>query len=719
MNQSVCSLQIFRQTLKTCIAQRDLAAGKLLHGLYVKSGFPPSTYLSNHFILLYSKCGQLSEAQKVFYATPEPNVYSYNVIVAAHAKQSQPEIARQLFDQIPEPDLVSYNTLISAYADCGDTVQAIRLFMGMRYMDLDMDGFTFSAAITAARGDNDLIKQLHCLAVLGGFPSYASVNNTLISCYGKNGFLAEAERIFYGRGEIKDEVSWNSMILAYGQHRKGSNALALYQEMVHRNLKVDMFTLASVLTAFTSTGDLFGGVQFHAQLIKMGFHQNPHVGSGLIDLYAKCSGNMLACKQIFKEIPEPDLVVWNTMISGFSQNQELSEEALAWFRQMQVAGHQPDDCSFVCVLSSCANLSSPSQGKQVHSLAIKAHIPSNRIAVNNALIAMYSRCGNLQDARRVFKQMPVHNTVSFNSLIAGYAQHGLGVESLALFEQMLQSDMPPCSITFVSVLSACAHTGKVEEGQKYFKMMREIFMIEPEAEHYSCMVDLFGRAGKFKEAERLIESMPYNPGSIAWGSLLRACRTHSNVELAEKAAKQYLQLDSTNASPYVMLAHIYARAGRWEEVAKTRILMRDKQIKKKPGCSWIELDKRVHAFVADDSSHPMIREIYGFWDEMSKKMKEAGYEPDQTYTSMGDHESSSGEKKIRIGYHSEKLAVAFGLLYSKEGESILVVKNLRICQDCHNAIKVISAISGREITVRDCYRFHSFKDGICSCGDFW
>lgn len=584
-----------------------------------------------------------------------------------------------------------------------------------------MDGFTFSAAIAAARVDNGLIKQLHCLAVLGGFQLYASVNNILISCYSKNGFFDEAKRVFYWMAdEVKDEVSWNSMIVAYGQHREGVNALALYQDMVHRNLNVDMFTLASLLTAFTSTNDLLGGVQFHAQLIKMGFHQNPHVGSGLIDLYAKCSGSMLACKQVFKEVPQPDLVMWNTMISGFSLNEEFSEEALAWFRLMQVAGHQPDDCSFVCVLSACSNLSSPSQGKQIHSLGIKAHIPSNRIAVNNALVAMYSKCGNLQDAQRVFNWMPEHNTVSFNSLIAGYAQHGLGMESLNLFEQMLQRDIPPCSITFVSVLCACAHTGKVEEGRKYFKMMTEIFKIEPKAEHYSCMIDLFGRAGKLKEAERLIETMPYNPGSIAWGSLLRACRTHRNIELAEKAAKQCLQLDSENASPYVMLAHIYANAGRWEEVAKTRILMHDKRLKKKPGCSWIEQDRRVHVFVADDSSHPMVKEIYDFWDNMSKKMKEAGYVQDQTSAFTRDDGLSKQEKMIRlVGYHSEKLAVAFGLLSSKVGESILVVKNLRICIDCHNAIKVISAITKREITVRDCYRFHCFKDGRCSCGDFW
>ncbi|GMP27649.1 hypothetical protein CsSME_00003544 [Camellia sinensis var. sinensis] len=714
------SFQHLRQILKTCIAERDLLTGKSIQTLYIKSLIPPSTYLSNHFILLYSKCRRLSAARNAFSATPFPNVFSFNAIISAYAKESLPHIAHQLFDQIPQPDLVSYNTLISAYADHGDTAPAVGLFMGMRRMGIDMDGFTFSGVITASCNDVALIRQLHSLVLVGGFDSYVSVNNTLITYYSKNGYLDEAKRIFYGIDEIRDEVTWNSMIVAYGQHHEGSKALVLYQEMVHRDLRIDMFTLASVLTAFTCLEDLSGGHQFHAHLIKTGFHQNPHVGSGLVDLYSKCHrGGMLGCKKVFEEIPEPDLVLWNTMISGYSQNMELSEEALGCFRQMQRAGHCPDDGSFVCVISACSNLSSPSQGKQIHSLALKSDIPSNQISVNNALVAMYSKCGNLHDARRLFDRMPEHNTVSLNSMIAGYAQHGRGTESIVLFERMLEIDTTPTSITFISVLSACAHTGKVEEGQKYFNMMNEKFGIEPEAEHYSCMIDLLGRAGKLEEAERLIKSMPYNPGSIGWAAFLGACRIHGNIELAIKAANECLRLEPSNAAPYVILANMYASAGRWEEVATVRKLMRDKGVKKKPGCSWIEVNKRIHVFVAEDSSHPLIKEIYDFLQEMSKKMTLAGYVPDVRWVLVRDDGTRAREKELRLGHHSEKLAVAFGLISTKDGEPILVVKNLRICGDCHNAIKFISAITGREITVRDAHRFHCFKDGHCSCGDYW
>ncbi|XAR51405.1 hypothetical protein NMG60_11006025 [Bertholletia excelsa] len=671
MNQMSWSFQRFRQLLKTCIAERDLLTGKSLQTLYVKSLVAPSTYMSNHFILLYSKCGRLSAARKAFDATPTPN----------------------LFDKIPQPDLVSYNTLISAYADRGDTTPAVTLFTEMRKLGFDMDGFTLSAVITAACDDIGLITQVHSLAVQGGFDSYVSVNNTLITYYSKNGYLGEAKLIFNGIVEIRDEVSWNSMIVAYGQHHEGSKALALYQDMVRRQLRVDMFTLASVLTAFTCVEDLAGGLQFHAHLIKTGFHQNPHVGSGLIDLYSKCQGDMLGCTKVFEEIPEPDVVLWNTMISGYSQNEELSEEALKCFQQMQHAGHRPDDGSFVCVISACSNLSAPSQGKQIHSLALKSYIPSNQISVNNALIAMYSKCGNLQDARKLFDRMPEQNSVSFNSMIAGYAQHGRGTESLVLFEHMLEKDIIPSSITFISVLSACAHTGKVDEGHKYFNMMKENFRLVPEVEHYSCMIDLLGRAGKLKEAEDLIKTMPYDPGSIGWGTLLSACRIHGNIELAVKAANECLHLEPSNAAPYVILANMHASAGKWDEMAVVRKLMRDQGVKKKPGCSWIEVNKR--------------------------RMKLVGYVPDTRWALVRDDGARAGEKEIRLGHHSEKLAVAFGLLSTEDGEPILVVKNLRICGDCHNAIKFISAITGREITVRDTHRFHCFKDGHCSCGDYW
>ncbi|KAI4387179.1 hypothetical protein MLD38_005029 [Melastoma candidum] len=709
----------FRNLLKACIAERDLISGKALHAIYLKSLLPPSTYLSNHFILLYSKCRRLLSARHAFYLSHQPNIFTFNTLLAAYAKGSLTSAACHLFDLIPQPDLISYNTLISAYADRGEASPAISLFVGMRNSGIEPDGFTMSGLMTACGSYREVIMQLHGFAVSSGLNSYVSTNNALLTHYGKNGYLSEAKRLFFELGEGGDEVTWNSMIVAYGQHKDGSRALGLFQEMCRRGIYVDMYTLASVLTAFTCLDDWWGGVQFHAQLIKSGFHQNTHVGSGLIDLYSKCKGEMKDCEKIFGEIVEPDLVLWNTMISGYSLNEQFSEEALGCFRGLQRAGHRPDDCSFVCVISACSNLTSPSQGKQLHALVLKSDIPSNWISVDNALIAMYSKSGNLEDARRLFDRMAEHNTVSINSMIAGYSQHGLGEESLRIFEIMLEIGKTPTGITFISVLSACAHTGRVKEGQAYFNMMRAKFGIEPEAEHYSCMVDLLGRAGKLREAERLIEEMSFSPGAIGWASLLGACRIHGDIEMAVKAADQLFLIEPENAAPYVVLSNMYARAGKWQEMVDVRRLMRERGVKKNPGCSWIELNRQTHVFVADDSSHPMINEIHNYLEQMMMKIKKIGYVPDVRWALLKEEGMEEKDREIRIGHHSEKLAVAFGLISTKEGEPILVVKNLRICGDCHTAFKFISQITGREIKVRDTRRFHCFRNGMCSCEDYW
>ncbi|KAK3411850.1 hypothetical protein EUGRSUZ_I00605 [Eucalyptus grandis] len=655
MNQLSWNLHNFRYLLKHCIAERDFLTGKSLHTLYIKSLVPPFTYLSNHFILLYSKCCRLLAARRAFDVTLNPNVFSFNAIIA------------------PTPR--------------SETGLAFSLFAGMR---LDMDGFTLSAVVTACGDDVSLMRQLHSFAVSNGLDSYVSPSNALLTYYSKNGYLNEAKRMFDEMGEARDEVSWNSMIVAYGQHREGLRALELFQEMIRKGMYVDMYTLA-ILTAFTCVSDLVGGLQFHAKLVKTGFHQNSHVGSGLIDLYSKCKGAMSDCEKVFQEIKEPDLVLWNTMISGYSQNEELSEEALECFHSMRRFGYRPDDCSFVCATNACSNLSSPSQGKQMHGLVIKSEIPSNWISVDNALIATYSKCGNLGDARRLFKRMPEHNTVSLNSMIAGYAQHGLGEESLALFQEMLDNGFPPTSITFISVLSACAHTGKVHEGQTYLNMMKEKFGLEPEQ----------NITRKISEAEKLIETMPFSPGSVGWASLLGACRKHGNMEIAVKAAYQFLQHEPANAAPYIVLSNMFVRAGRLEDMVAIRRLMRDRGVKKNPGCSWIELNRRTHL------------------DEMLLKIRKVGYVPDVNQVSLKEDGMEEKEMEMRLRHHSEKLAVAFGLISTKDGEPILVVKNLRICGDCHNAIKHISKITKREITVRDTRRFHCFKEGQCSCEDYW
>ena len=635
------------------------------------------------------------------------------MLLAAHARD--PRLSSELFARIPDPDVVSYNTLLAAFASAGLAEDALRLLSSMRCGGLAVDSFTVSSAVSAVASIASLA-QLHGYAVVSGLDSYVSVRNSLMSGYGKGRLLEEAERVFADMGDsVRNHVSWNCMIAVYGQHGYGRKAMELFQIMARQGFTADACTLASVLSAFATAKDLVAGTGLHCRLIKSKFTRDPHVASGLVDLYAKC-GSVQDAWKAFSEVDKPDLVLWNTLISGYSLHEDFSEEALYSFRAMQRAGFCPDDCSLVCVISACSNISSPSQGQQLHGLVIKSDIQSNRISVHNAMITLYLRCGKVAEAKMLFDRMTERNTVSYNSIIAGLAQHGHAAEALKLFEGMLNSEYEPTEITFISVLSACAHTGKVDEGWDYFNSMKQKYDIDPCEEHYSCMIDLLARARKFDKAEELITKMPFSLSPVGWTSLLGACRTHGNMELGAKADKEILHLSPSNASAPVMLSNMYASAGKWEESAKIRKLMRDQGIRKKPGCSWIELGRIVHIFVANEVSHPRIKEVYRFLEVMSGKMRLAGYVPDVRWALAKDQ---AEEGEVRLRHHSEKLAVAFGLMNTKEGEPILVMKNLRICGDCHNAIKIISSITRREITVRDAHRFHCFSDGSCSCGDYW
>ncbi|KAL6839496.1 hypothetical protein ACP4OV_030766 [Aristida adscensionis] len=699
--------------LRASAAAGDLLCGAALHARYAKAHVPPTTFLANHLLLFYSRLALPGLARRLFDEMPRPNVFSHNALLAAHARE--PRAAAVLFARIPDPDVVSYNTLLAAFAAAGLAADALRLFLSMRRGDVLVDGFTVSSAISALTGIA-AVAQLHAFAAVSGLDAYVSVNNSLMSGYGKGGLLADAEKVFADMDDnVRNHVSWNCMIAVYGQHGHGQKALELFKNMARWGFTEDVFTLASVLSAFSTAKDLVSGMELHGRLIKDKFAHNPHVASGLVDLYAKC-GSIQDARKAFNEVGKPDLVLWNTLISGYSLHEEFSEEALLCFRTMQRAGFCPDDCSFVCVISACSNMSSPSQGQQLHALVIKSDIQSNQISVYNAMIALYSRCGKMIEAKMLFDRMIERNTVSYNSIIAGLAQHGDAIEALKLFHDMLTSEHVPTGITFISVLSACAHTGRIDEGWEYFNSMKQNYGIDHCEEHYSCMIDLLARAKKFEDAEEMIMKMPFSLSSVGWSSLLGACRTHGNLDVGARAAKEILHLNPSNASAPVTLSNMYATAGKWEEAARIRKLMRDRGIRKKPGCSWIELERMVHIFVANDVSHPRIKDVYEFLELMSEKMTHAGYVPDVRWALAKDHEA---EGETRLRHHSEKLAVAFGLMNTKEGEAILVMKNLRICGDCHNAIKIISAITHREITVRDAHRFHCFSDGSCSCGDYW
>lgn len=338
------------------------------------------------------------------------------------------------------------------------------------------------------------------------------------------------------------------------------------------------------------------------------------------------------------------------------------------------------------------------------------------IAVANALITMYAKVGSIKEAEEVFSKIASKNVVSWTAMIGGYAQNGYAKEAITLFEQMNSFKVMPNRVTFVSLLTACSHAGLKEQAEMFFHSMEAEYGITPGIEHYACLVDVLGRAGRLKEAEELINRMPYESNALVWRMLLSACRKHGDLERGKRSAERILALEPRDSAAYVLLSNIYAAQGKWEGVVKIRKLMRENGVRKEPGKSWIEIRNRIHEFVSGDHSHPQADGIYSKINELLVEMKLAGYAPDIDYVL---HNIEEEMKEEFVCYHSERLAIALGLINLTPGTTIKVFKNLRICGDCHKAVKLISKIVGREIVVRDTTRFHHFKDGLCSCSDYW
>eukprot|EP01018_Ginkgo_biloba_P032323 Gb_32256 [translate_table: standard] len=533
--------------------------------------------------------------------------------------------------------------------------------------------------------------------------------NNLINMNVRFGKLENARQVF-DRMPERNIVSWTTMIAAYARHGHGKEALNLFCVMHRGGTKPNMFTLSSILRACASLTSL---EQLHAYITGTGFESDIFVGSALVDMYAKC-GSLENAQNVFAKMHKRDVVVWNSIIAGYAQHGH-GEESLKLFRRMQSTGMMSSQSTFASVLRSCASLAELKQGGQVHAYIIKTKFESD-IIVGNALVDMYSKCGSLEDARIVFDHMQTRDVISWSAMIAGNAQHGHGKEALWLFQCMQQAGLKPNHVTFIGVLFACSNVGLVDEGWYYFNSMSQVHGITRRTEHYACMVDLLGRGGHIDEAVAFINEMQCEPDVVVWKTLLGACRIHGNMQLGKHVAERILDLEPEDDATYVLLSNIYAMSGKWDDVTKVRKLMKDRGVKKDPGCSWIEVQNRLHVFVVGDKSHPQIEAIYTELKKLIVHIKEAGYVPDTNFVL---HDVEHEHKEHSLYYHSEKLAIAFGLMTTPPGIPIRVMKNLRVCGDCHTAAKLISKIAGREIVVRDANRFHHFKDGLCSCGNYW
>ncbi|PPD90574.1 hypothetical protein GOBAR_DD12502 [Gossypium barbadense] len=480
---------------------------------------------------------------------------------------------------------------------------------------------------------------------------------------------------------------------------------------------------------------------------------------------------------VFSQIETPNLFMYNALIKGFSGENPI--KGFEFYVRMLRANIVPDNLSFPFLVRACAQLEGIDMGIQAHGQIVK-HGFENDVYVQNSLVYMYSMCGDIKAAnevfsrmlspnvvswtsiiagfnkigdvemaRELFDKMPERNLVTWSTMINGYAKNNCFEKAVELFQVLKDKGIKANETVMVSVISSYAHLGAIELGEKahdyvvknnlslnvilgtalvdihgglvekgleLFESMKRDYGIEPRLEHYGCVVDLLGRAGKLAEAEKFVLEMPVKPNAPIWGALLGACRIHRNAEIAERVGNILIPLLPEHSGYYVLLSNIYARTNRWENVETMRQMMKEKGVKKPPGYSLIEVDGKVHNFKMGDKSHPEIEMIERKWDEILRKIRLAGYTGN---TSDALFDIDEEEKENALHRHSEKLAIAYGIMRTETPAPIRIVKNLRVCEDCHTATKLISKVFRRELIVRDRNRFHHFREGSCSCMDYW
>ncbi|XP_015086175.1 putative pentatricopeptide repeat-containing protein At3g08820 [Solanum pennellii] len=629
-------------------------------------------------------------------------------------KFNNPNYAKLVFNQAEEPNIFLYNTMIRGLVSNNCFHQSIEFFHGMRNEGFLPNNFTFPFLLKSCTrlSDFELGVKAHGLVVKGGFDYDVFVKTGLVCFYARCGFLDDAHQMF---DDIPDKnvVSWTAIITGYIDFGKFKEAIDLFRRSLEMGLSPDSFTLVRVLSACSRVGDVSAGEWIHGYAVEMGMGRNVFVNTGLVDMYAKC-GEMAKAREVFDEMVEKDVVSWSAMIQGYAVN-GLPKEALEVFYTMQRENVRPDCYSMVGVLSACSRLGALEVGEWASKLMDMNEFLSNAV-LGTALIDMYAKCGRMVSAWEIFKQMLVKDRVIWNAVLSGLAMHGYVKSAFCCFGQVEKLGIKPNGNTFIGLLCACTHAGLVDEGRKYFQSMTHLYSLEPSIEHYGCMVDLLGRAGLLDEAHSLIESMPMKANAVVCGALLSGCRLHRDTKLAEHVLKQLIELEPWNSGNYVHLSNIYASNNKWDDSEKMRSSMNERRMQKIPAYSWIEIDGIVHEFLVGDTYHPISDNIYVKLGELSKELREVGYVPRTEYVLFDIEEE---EKEHFVGCHSEKLALAYGLLSTKPGDGIRIIKNLRICGDCHTFFKLVSMITGREIILRDNNRFHCFLEGSCSCGDYW
>lgn len=759
----------FSSVLRSCAALGEFNHGLCTQSYMIKRGFELNPVLGSTLIELYSKCGKTEEAFKVF-------------------------------KNMKSGDIISWTTMISSFVEARNWSKALELYLLMIKAGIFPNEFAFTKVLAASSFISlECGKSVHTHMIMLEIKLNLILKTALVDMYAKSQKMEDALKVMNQTPE-SDVFLWTAVISGFNQSLEFNKAISAFCVMEALGIKPNNFTYAGILNSCSSMNELKLGVQIHSRVILARLEDDISVANALVDMYMNCSNTVEDALRAFREINSPNIISWTSLIAGYAKH-GLEQQALQAFAQMRTLGVKPnsftlssilcemkslkqirniqgyiiktnahsdivvanalldayavlgmvndaldvvlvmdhrdiitytslvtrlnqmgdhekalkiinimcndddddvkmDGFSFAAFLSASASLAAIEPGKQLHGFSIKSGLSSN-ILVSNGLVDMYGKCGSINEAVNAFREIMEPDLVSWNGLINGFASNGHISSALSTFEDMKLKGIEPDSITYLLVLFACSHGGLIDLGLQYFQSINLQFL---HLDHYICLVDLLGRAGRLAEAMDVINTMPFDPNALIYKTLLGACKLHKNIYLAEDIARRGLQLDPCDPAFYVILANTYDECEQSDLGEKTRMMMRERGLKKNPGHSWMEIRNKIHLFISRDRSHPKISEIHQKIKSLIIEFRNSGYLYRESGASI---------------HHSEKLAVAFGLLYTTSLAPIRIIKDIRICRDCHEFMMNLTRLVDREIIVRDGNRFHSFKKGLCSCRGYW
>ncbi|XP_010515097.1 PREDICTED: putative pentatricopeptide repeat-containing protein At3g47840 [Camelina sativa] len=563
--------------LKACGQSSNIVYGESLHAYAVKTWLLSSVFVGSSLVEMYKRIGKMDKSCRVF-------------------------------SEMPFRNAVTWTTVITGLVLAGRYKEGLMYFSNMMRLNEPSDTFTFASALKACAGLRQVKygKEIHTHVVVRGFDDTLCVANSLATMYTKCGEMQDGLCLF-GNISDKDVFSWTSLIVAYNQMGQEEKAVDTFINMRNSRVPPNEQTFASIFSACASLSRLVWGEQLHCNVFSLGLGDSLSVSNSMMKMYSTC-GKLDSASVLFQGMRCRDIISWSTIIGGYSQA-GFGEESFKYFSWMRQAGTKPTDFALASLLSVSGNMTVLEGGRQVHVLALYLGLEQNP-TVRSSLINMYSKCGSIKEASKIFEETDRDDIVSLTAMINGYAEHGKSKEAIDLFEKSLKVGFRPDSVTFISVLTACTHSGQLDLGFDYFNLMQEKYNMRPAKEHYGCMVDLLCRAGRLSDAEKMINDMPWKKDDVVWTTLLIACRAKGDTERGRRAAERILELDPTSATALVTLANIYSGTGNLEEAAKVRRDMKSKGVIKEPGWSSIKIQDRDSAFVSGDRLHPQNEDIY-------------------------------------------------------------------------------------------------------------